>query len=245
MQLKRFFEFNKSDLEPVNSFEIKRTLDKKVWTSDNKIDQDIRKDLMKISKEFYKSLELDAKIEDVILTGSLANYNWDKKFSDFDLHILIDFKKVNKDVELVKKLVDNARSVWNDRHDIKIKGYDVEVYIQDVNEPHVSTGIYSLKINKWIVEPKEKEVEIDKDEILKVAKPIMKAIDKLQSSKKDYDAFSKDLKKTWDQIKNERKKGLKQGEFGTGNLVFKLLRRNGYIEKIIDMKIKSYDKQFK
>jgi hypothetical protein len=30
-----------------------------------------------------------------------------------------------------------------------------------------------------------------------------------------------------------------------GNLVFKFLRRNGYVGKIIDLKRKSYDNQFK
>ena len=141
-------------------------------------------------------------------------------------------------------MVDNARSVWNDRHDIKIEGYDVEVYIQDVNEPHVSTGIYSLMNDKWVEEPEQKEIDIDKDEILKVAKPIMQEIDDLDKSKKEYKDFIKDLEKTWEKIKSERKKGLKKDEFGTGNLVFKLLRRNGYIEKIVNMKITSYDKQF-
>ena len=243
MHLKKFLEFNQSDLAPVKSFKIKNNLDTKVW-NDMEIKKDIKKDLLKIARDFYRPLELDAKIEDIILTGSLANYNWDKKYSDFDLHILIDFKKVNKDIELVKKMVDNARSVWNDRHDIKIEGYDVEVYIQDVNEPHVSTGIYSLMNDKWVEEPEQKEIDIDEDEILKVAKPIMQEIDDLDKSKKEYKDFIKDLEKTWEKIKSERKKGLKSGEFGTGNLVFKLLRRNGYIEKIVNMKITSYDKQF-
>ena len=72
----------------------------------------------------------------------------------------------------------------------------------------------------------------------------MQEIDDLDKSKKEYKDFIKDLEKTWEKIKSERKKGLKKGEFGTGNLVFKLLRRNGYIEKIVNMKITSYDKQF-
>mgnify|MGYP000645510208 CR=1 FL=1 len=52
------------------------------------------------------------------------------------------------------------------------------------------------------------------------------------------------LDKVWDKIKMSRKRGLEEGEFGVGNLVFKLLRRNGYIGKVIGMKRKLYIKQF-
>ena len=97
MHLKKFLEFNQSVLAPVKSFKIKNNLDTKVW-NDMEIKKDIKKDLLKIARDFYRPLELDAKIEDIILTGSLANYNWDKKYSDFDLHIFIYFKKVNKDI---------------------------------------------------------------------------------------------------------------------------------------------------
>ena len=40
-----------------------------------------------------------------------------------------------------------------------------------------------------------------------------------------------------------RKEGLnKDGEFSIGNLTFKKLRNDGYIEKLIDVNSKSYDK---
>ena len=62
-----------------------------------------------------------------------------------------------------------------------------------------------------------------------------------------YESFLEKLQKVWDKVKNYRKSGLESegGELSLGNLVFKLLRRNGYIEKIMKLKKKSYDKQFK
>ena len=42
--------------------------------------------------------------------------------------------------------------------DITIKDFDVEVYAQDVNEPHHSTGVYSVKNDEWLVEPEKQEV---------------------------------------------------------------------------------------
>ena len=58
--------------------------------------------------------------------------------------------------------------------------------------------------------------------------------------------FEQKIDKVWKKIKNYRKSGLdsEDGEFSIGNLVFKLLRRNGYIEKVMKLKRYAYDKQF-
>jgi len=76
----------------------------------------------------------------------------------------------------------------------------------------------------------------------------MMLVDDLEDDvdKDEYDEFIKKIKKVWDKVKRYRKSGLESegGEFSTGNLVFKLLRRNGYIGKILDMRKKSYQNQF-
>ena len=133
MKLTKYLEFVQADLEPVKSFHIKDELNPKVWGGEE-INQEVREQLLKIAQDFYDGVELEADVKNIILTGSLANYNWSEKYSDYDLHILIDFKDINEDVELVKKYVDSAKNVWNGLHDIKIAGYEVEVYIQDVND---------------------------------------------------------------------------------------------------------------
>ena len=120
MKLKRFFEFKKSDLEPVKSFKIQDELNPKIW-DDMKMKKEIREDLLKISEDFFEGTELDAEVKDIILTGSLANYNW-SKYSDHDLHIIIDFKDINDDEDLVKDLVDSKKTIWNLQHDIEIGG---------------------------------------------------------------------------------------------------------------------------
>ena len=62
----------------------------------------------------------------------------------------------------------------------------------------------------------------------------------------EYDELMKKLKKVWKKIKDGRQAGLeREGEYSIENLVFKLLRRNGYIQRIMDVRKKAYDKQFK
>ena len=248
MKLIKYFEFNQQDLEASKSFRVKDELNPKIW-DDFEIDQQVREDLLKIAQDFYASTDLETDVEDIVLTGSLANYNWSEKYSDYDLHILIDFTKVNDAIELVKKYVDSAKSVWNKEHDIKIKGYEVEVYIQDISEPHKSTGVFSLLNNKWNVKPEEFDFEPDEDMIAEKGKSVMMMVDELeeQVDEDKYDAFIEKVQKVWEKVKNYRKSGLDSegGELSMGNLVFKFLRRNGYVGKIIDLKRKSYDNQFK
>ena len=248
MRLIKYLEFVQADLEPVKSFQIKDELNPKIWDGDEDINQEVREQLLQIAQDFYDGTDLEADVQDIILTGSLANYNWSEKYSDYDLHILIDFKDVNKDVDLVKKYVDSAKNVWNGLHDIKIQGYEVEVYIQDINEPHKSTGVYSLLNDEWNTKPSKVDFEPDEDAIKEKAKSSMMMIDDLEKEVDEdkHEKFIEKLQKVWDKIKNYRKSGLESegGEFSTGNLVFKLLRRNGYIGKILALKRKSYDNQF-
>ena len=86
-------------------------------------------------------------IKDITLTGSLASFNW-SDYSDVDLHILLDFNQF-ENPDLITDLVRNAASNWNNKHDIKIKGYEVEMYGQDANEPHHSLGVFSLQNNRF------------------------------------------------------------------------------------------------
>ena len=248
MKLIKYFEFNQGDLDAVKSFRVKDELNPKIWT-DFEINSEVREDLLKIAQDFYGSTDLQADVDDIILTGSLSNYNWSEKYSDYDLHILIDFSQVNESVELVKKYADSVKKIWNDEHDITIKGYEVEVYIQDVSEPHTSTGVFSLLNNKWKVKPERVEFEPDEDMIEEKGKSVMMLVDDLEEEVDEdkYESFLEKLQKVWDKVKNYRKSGLESegGELSLGNLVFKFLRRNGYIEKIMKLKKKSYDKQFK
>lgn len=248
MRLNKFLEFVQSDLEPVKSFHIKDELNPKVWDG-SKMIPEVREQLLKITNDFYGSTKIDAEIKDVILTGSLANYNWSENYSDYDLHILIDFKEVSDDVDLVKKFVDGARKIFNDNYDLKIEGYEVEVYIQDVNEEHKSTGIYSILNDKWNVKPKKVDFKLDEEAVKDKARSVMMRVSDLEKEvgKTEHMEFIEKVNKVWEKVKNFRLSGLAEegGEYSIGNITFKLLRRNGYIGRIIKMKKQSYEKQFK
>jgi len=244
--IKKFLEFKEDNFEPIKSFYLHDELSTDVWT-DFVIDENIREELVKIGKDFFDSLELKVDIKDIILTGSLCNYNY-SKYSDFDVHIIIDYNEVNDDTEIVEKYLGYAKKIWVMEHNILIKNYDVEVYCQNIHEVHIANGQFSLLNDKWIKKPSKENFKPDEQLIREKAEIIMEIIDdieKMFNSGKTYDELLPKIKVIWKKIKDNRKAGLeKDGELSTENLVFKLLRRNGYIEKLLDIKVKSYDQQF-
>ena len=121
------------------TFEYHKELNPQIW-DDKTLKPEIREKLLEIAEAFLEFIEIEVEVEDVTLTGSLANYNY-TKYSDFDLHIITDYKSYDAETDLVKDYFSAKKTIWNTTRDITIKGYDVEVYIQDVSEPHHSTGV--------------------------------------------------------------------------------------------------------
>jgi len=225
------------------TFEMQPQLQQKIWDGDEKIHPGVKAALMDIVDEFIERLDLDAEIKDIIMTGSLANYNW-SKFSDIDLHIIVDFKEVNDNEELVRRFFDAVRSNWNKTHDIKVKGHEVELYVQDENEPHVSTGVYSLMNDKWLVKPNKVKPFIDKKTAKKKAADIEREVDKVASILYDgnHEAALDKAAYLKEKIKTMRQAGLeKAGVFSPENLAFKMLRRSEALSKLHDVYIKAYD----
>ena len=105
-------------------------------------------------------MDIDLVVEDIRFTGSLANYNW-SNYSDIDLHIVVDFTRFKSPRDIVKGFFDAKRALWNERHNIKIHGYEVEIYVEDINEAHISSGVYSITNNSWLAEPVQHEKNVD------------------------------------------------------------------------------------
>ena len=132
----------------LDSFSVKETLNPKVWENFEDLKKatmvpKVRKALMHIAEVFIEDLGDDVFVEDIYLMGSLANFNW-SEYSDFDLHIIVDMERYGKQEELYKELFDLKKKLFNDKHNIKIYGYDVELYAQGVKDEAHSDGVYSV-----------------------------------------------------------------------------------------------------
>tara|TARA_R100000406_G_scaffold78829_1_gene59746 strand:- start:776 stop:1549 length:774 start_codon:yes stop_codon:yes gene_type:complete len=227
------------------SLGVKEDLDREVWDEKDQLRPEIREKLLEIAQDFWDGQDLDdVEIKDIIFTGSLANYNW-SKFSDIDLHIVIDYTDVNKDAELVRKYFNSIKSAWNRDHDIRIKDYEVEMYVQDYLEPHIATGIYSVKDDEWVKKPNKFNPEIDYKCVTVKANCLMDDVDEIEEdfNEEEYSEAHDKTISLKEKIRNMRKSGLETGgAFSVENLAFKVLRRNGYLKKLNDLKLMSYDK---
>ena len=230
----------------LSSFRLQKELNPKIWESSDKMSPKVRDRLLDIAYEFIEFLGVDVVISDVVMTGSLANYNW-SRFSDVDLHLIADFEQFSeKELPLYEELFRLKKTLFNDKHDITIYGYDVELYVQNDVESHFSSGEYSILFDEWKNKPKKEKVKIDTELIKNKSEHWMKIIDEVinNSDDKSFESGVESIDKVKDKLKKYRTAGLEGGgEMSDENLVFKVLRRNGYIQKLFDFRNEYQDKK--
>lgn len=226
-----------------STLELKKELNPKIWDGDQ-LRPEVSQKLMEIANDFWDGLGLkDVDIVDIIITGSIANYNW-TDMSDIDLHILVNFDDVDENTDLVEAFFRNVRANWNKTHNIMIKGHEVETYIQEASEPHISSGTYSLLNDEWVQKPTYEEVVIDEPQVSRKADCLIDLINKVENqyNRGNYPEAYDEAIRIRNKIRNFRKCGLETGgEFSPENLAFKVLRRKGYLGKLSKIRQDAYD----
>lgn len=239
-----------SNSEILKSFEPKKELNPKIWEkkgSSYSMNPKVREKLLETANIFIDSLGVEVLVSDIIMIGSLTNYNW-SKFSDIDLHIVVNYLQFPQNTkDLYVEFFDLKKVIFNQKHNIKMFGYDVECFVQDESEVTFSSGVYSLLYDDWVNKPQKINMKtIDKDLIKEKSKQWMRIIDGVIDNIKDEkpDDVKKIVKKYKEKLKKFRNCGLeKDGEMALENLIFKLLRRNGYIEKLYSIPTNVIDKE--
>ena len=248
-------KINPNDIS-LKSFRIKKHLNPKFWI-DGHLDSRVRMKLLDIADAFIDFIGIDwVKPKDIVMTGSLANYNWSSKYSDIDLHILMNYSDIDENPVLVDNYLYSQKELWNKEHDgINIYGFPVECFVENAeSDESVESGVYSLEKDEWIEKPDRDNLashDVDKKSIRKLVAHYINEIDELEflyGELEDDEYKERKLYKKacglWKEISTLRKKGFKedQNEMNTGNLVFKALRRRDYIGKITKIKANLYNK---
>lgn len=220
----------------VSSIKMNDTLCPLIWETEDKLKPEVRKILLMNAKRFIEYSDVEnLKFNDIIFTGSMANYNYNEN-SDIDVHIVMDFNQISENKDFVADFLKMKKQLWAENVPVQVKGHDIEMYFQDVKESHVASGTYSLIKDEWINKPIKKIVDINTSNVKSKVADLMNAIEDLEIDKNG-DAFLRRYKMLKDKLKKYRQTGLaKEGEYSTENLVFKVLRNNGYLQKMADIK---------
>ena len=211
------------------------TLNPRLWNSNEHLRPEVREQLLRIADDFREFLGVpDLDVEDITISGSNAAYTYTPN-SDIDLHMVV---RMPAD-PVYRELFDAKKFQYNEQHDIQIGGYDVELYVQDADQPHISQGIYSLMKNDWIQVPRRVKSVVDdtstRHKFEKVGHEIERAI---------ASGNLKRMTRLAEKIKRMRQTGLEaHGEFGPENLAFKILRKQGLIKQLYDARNAAKDRE--
>ena len=215
-----------------SAIELHDTLNPKLWDENNNLRPIVKDRLIRIVDKYIESSDVLTKedVIDVELLGSNASYNY-TPYSDLDVHLVVNMEDVSCDPALFQLACNAERSNFNKNYDFKIKGIDVELYVEDVHAGTASNGIYSLFNDEWIKFPQKITVpNYDNDE------EYITLLNKWKSQAAallDNAASSKQIQEYINNLYNLRRTSImKDGEFGKGNLVFKEIRNEGLLDKL-------------
>lgn len=221
MDLKELYSFNLGDAVKFHD-----ELNPAIFDGEH-MKPEVREQLLLIAEDFVDHLGINhLAIEDITISGSSAAYSY-TPHSDIDLHILVDMSNF-KDDDVYRELFDAKKVVYNDAHNITIGGFDVELYVQDSNQPVISLGEYSVKDDKWIKLPRKRRANLDQaatrakySKLYKLAEFAIKS------------GNAQKIQNILRTIKKYRQAGLDlNGEFGPENLAYKALRTRGVIAEL-------------
>jgi len=201
------------------------TLNPNLWRA-NRLKPLVRLGLLKIAKDFVDFIGVEnLDIIDITISGSNAAFTYTPK-SDLDLHLIVRIPTANR--QLYKQLFDAKKNQYNSLYKLTVKDVDVELYVQDAKDTHHSAGIYSVKNDSWVSEPKRVKVRIrDQDVQQKVDNYIGKIKTALASENLVF------IGRVQETIKKLRQSGLdREGEFSGENIAFKVLRAKGWLERL-------------
>lgn len=219
----------------MSAFQEKKDLNPKIFDVENeKMKIDVRKSLLSLSKIYYTFLRQTVEIQDILLVGSMANYNW-SDYSDIDIKIILPFDEIHK--ENIVDFFNDKKNTWLLEHNIDLFGYNVHLDVVDVENTQFEGGVYSILYDRWVSPPVFLEIQYDEEKVNLIVGNMLanfkKALKHRNNPSKFKDFMDKILDKSF-QFKSKK-------EFSPENMAYKYLGRLGLFKKAKQMGSKALD----
>jgi hypothetical protein len=206
--------------------------------ADDRLMPEVRIQLRKIADSFIRFVGVPLDVKDIVFTGSNASYHY-TQHSDIDLHVVVKLKGGASMRAYMRQLFDAKKSLWNQTHKIHIRGFEVELYIEPTEEPAVSSGVYSIMYDKWVKHPTNEKPSMDD---VSVRSKYRQYKDEIDTAVKSNDAT--EIESLLAELRQMRSSGLaKGGEYSVENIVYKLLRARGDLQRLWSARADLGDKE--
>ena len=191
---------------------------------------EIKEKILALVEEFQSTLDIPLHVLDVEIVGSNASYNYTDK-SDVDVHIITNFDDYGYPQEFIQAAMNSFKANFNKAYDVDYKGFNVELYVENVNSTPTTNGVYSVIQDKWIKEPQKLEsIEVELEPALTEYRQ------KIDSALKSGSA--EEINAIIDELYVMRRNSLLvDGETGAGNLIFKQIRNDGLLDGLKNKKV--------
>jgi len=211
-------------------------LNRRLWAG-NAMRLEVRLRLLRTALAFYRFLDMPGLVlSDIVLTGSNAAFNY-TALSDCDLHLIVDYGRTTCP-DLAADFFDTKRLLWNQTHDVQIRGHKVEVYVEDRDNPARSSGVYSVLRGEWIKQPSSERPAWDDAALALKTKALALEIEGLL----DGNPQPPEVNALLGRLRSMRSSGLMAGgEFSVENLAYKGLRTMGLIGRLMTARREAED----
>ncbi len=217
----------------VDDVQARNTLHPDLW-QERKLDPLVRERLLKMAELFLLDTGFgNLDVKEIVFAGSMAGYLYHSQ-SDIDVHVSVDGSPITADLKLLFQLFNARSDDWNGDYELRVRDHEVELFILDYRSPEGSDGVYSLREDRWIKEPKPPTNIVGRDVVLadvtRYAGEFESLRARFKANPQNFDC--REFKLYRRTLKDYRaKQGFqKSGEHSVGNLAYKALRNGGYLK---------------
>lgn len=212
--------------------ELHDNLNTKIWDEENNLRPIVREKLLQIVKQYAEDSEV-LRYNDILdaeIVGSNASYNYTPQ-SDLDLHLVVNMENLSCDPALFQLACNAEKINFNKSYDIRVRGIEVELYVEDVKSSTASNGVYSVFENKWIKFPAKIEVPSFEEDA--GYNTLLNDYKNKAEALLGPDASVEAINNYIDSLYTLRRSGIMtDGEFSKGNFIFKEIRNLGLLDEL-------------